>query len=132
MKQRPADFDVFLGKSVVAMGWSRIDFSKLPDENAVADAVRELCKRNNWINNANQLGKALAEVKRFKGIKSGDRILVPYHDSVCLATGTGKEQYDKNDGKNLDLANQKSVTYVMAADGKPLPILRSRLSKGFM
>ncbi len=129
MGQQQKEFDVFFGNSVVALGWSDIDFSKFADAESVAAEV-EAKHLSDQKYAPTSVGKWLAQVRRFKNIRSGDRILVPYYESVCLATATGAETYDPRVAKSLDLANQKAVQYTLTEDGKPLSIPRSQLSEG--
>lgn len=106
------DFKVFFDNSVVAVGWSDIDFSHHITEQAenLVGAVK-LHYYNNTDAFAPSVGKKLNEVRRFHKIKSGDYILIPFYNSIRLAIAESKIIYDNN-AKELDLANQRKVCYV--------------------
>ena len=76
-----------------------------------------------------KLSKKLNEVKRFKLIKDGDYILVPYYNYVVIAEATGEEKYSDED-KSQDLSNQKIVRYRLVDDNERLMIPRNELSEG--
>ena len=76
-----------------------------------------------------KLSKKLNEVKRFKLIKDGDYILVPYYNYVVIAEATSEEKYSDED-KSQDLSNQKIVRYRLVDDNERLMIPRNELSEG--
>lgn len=129
MKQSEEEFSIFFGQSVVALGWSDVDFSILPNDDAVASAVESEYYSDGKCA-ATSVGRWLAQVRRFKNIKADDRILVPYRGSVCLAAATGTESFNQRDGKSVDLGNQKGVDYVLTPEHKVFSVARGQLSEG--
>lgn len=75
------------------------------------------------------VGKRKNEVRRFKSLQKGDRIIIPYWGSVCLAICSELEIYDTN-ANSLDLSNQRKVTYIHNKDGSLMYIPRTELSEG--
>jgi len=106
------DFKVFFDNSVIAVGWSDIDFSKYNTEQTenLVEAVKS-CYYSSPNTFAPLVGKKLNEVRRFHNINSGDYILIPFYNSLRLAIAESKIIYDNN-AYDLDLANQRKVAYV--------------------
>lgn len=129
MSQSLAEFDVFFKKSVIAVGWSKVNFSSISDPEQVVKKAAEVYYSNTQA--AQQVvGKKRNEIRRFKRIQSGDRILVPYWSAVRLAKDTGTELYDEADASKHDLGNQRRVDYLKDASGDILTIARDQLSEG--
>ena len=129
MESHQDDFDVFFRGSVVAVGWSRVNFAEF---NSSKDVVRAVVLE--YYSNKNvdprTVGKKKNQARRFKDIQSGDRILVPYWSSVLLATAQGKEKFNEHDGEKRDLANQHVVEFMLDADGERFSVPRKHLSQG--
>jgi len=125
--QSPEDFDIFLKNDVVAVGWSEVDFTKY----VIDDLVKEVEKT--YYSNKNSIpqvvGKKKNEVRRFKGIKRGDCIIVPYPGAICLAKAEEQELYSSKHCDN-DLANQRKVIYERDNENKILFIPRDKLKEG--
>lgn len=119
------DFSVFFKNSVIAVGWSRVNFSKYEDDDLLEKAVRESYYQEKY---SSSISKKLNEVKRFKLIKDGDYILVPYYNYVVIAEATSEEKYSDDD-MSQDLSNQKIVRYRFV-DNERLLIPRNELSEG--
>ncbi|MEQ9441916.1 MAG: restriction endonuclease [Cyclobacteriaceae bacterium] len=116
------DFKVFFENSVIAVGWSEIDFSQFKNE-AVESLIEEVksCYYSSPDVFPPLVGKKLNEVKRFHNINSGDYILIPFYNTIRLATAESKIIYDEN-AYELDLANQRKVGYVYVGDSfKTIP-----------
>lgn len=106
------DFNVFFNNSVIAVGWSEIDFTKHSieqTENLVKEV--EKCYYSDGKTFAPIVGKKLNEVRRFHNINTGDYLLIPYFNSIRLAISGDKLIYDNN-SYDLDLANQRKVDYL--------------------
>ena len=120
-------FKVFLGNSVVALGWSAVDFCKYDDDHDLFKAIEKTYYDTPETRPVpTSLGKKRAAIQRFRQIKEGDRILVPYNNQVLLAVATGEHFYNAS-SFNAGLANQQKVDYLRDGDGKPIKILRSDL-----
>ncbi len=123
------DFQVFFHNNVVAVGWSEIDFTDFKEADELVKAVE-----NEYYSAGNTapqvVGKKKNEIRRFKGIHDGDRIVVPYWSSVRLAIAGGEERYSSDDGESRDLANQHVVSFVSDANGGFLTVPREQLSEG--
>lgn len=91
MYSREEDFRVFFENNVVAVGWCEVDFTESPDSSALRKAVYETYYSNN--KTAPQVtGKHLNECERFKNIREGDYILVPYWSGIVLAEAKNGRQ----------------------------------------
>ncbi len=127
MLSREEDFRIFFERNVVAVGWSEVDFSAFSDMDLLREAVhKEYFSGSDRV--AQVISKQLNEVRRFKEIKKGDYIVVPYYSYVALAVAEEGELYEE-DAYEQDLANQHRVTY-RYRDGKILTVLRNELSEG--
>ena len=115
----------FAEKGVVAIGWSNLDLSKLTSD----EAAEIVGRQDYYAGTAPQVvGKKKNEVWRFKHIKKGDIIIVPYWSNVLIAKSEGEYQFSEIDA-DADLANQLKVKYQRV--GGSLRILpRSELSEG--
>ena len=129
MTQQETDFEVFFERNVVAVGWSQVNFSQF--DNGLFNQI--LVAYPGLYTNATPqfLGRVTAQIERFKGMNIGDRIVVPYWDSIRLATvTTGGELYDLNQVETTDLANQRCVEYLLGEDGSLATMPRRELSEG--
>lgn len=124
MRQTEQDFDLFFEKNVVAVGWSYVDFTSSED----AEALVERVYYSDGKTAPQVVGKKKNEVRRFKGIKSGDRIIIPYYDAICLAKARSEQLYDKTIVDSLDLSNQRQVDY-LRVEGSVVHISRDELSE---
>ncbi len=128
MKQTEPEFSVFFERNVVAVGWSHVDFSSFEDLEALVREVDRVYHSDG--NMAPQVrGKKNNEVRRFKGLKSGDRMVVPYFNAIRLAEVGTEELYDPTIADSLDLSNQRRVRYVREG-GSIVSVPRSHLSEG--
>ena len=112
-------------KGVVAVGWSGVDLSQLPPDQAVEAIVREYYTD---ATSSSLVGKKKSEVWRFKSIRKGDVIVVPYWNNVLFAESEGEYVYSEED-KDVDLANQLKVKYQLVGDS-PRILPRVELSEG--
>lgn len=127
MFSREDDFKIFFDNNVVAVGWSSVDFSALSNSQEVKNAVYKAYYENS--DKAQQvISKNLNEVERFKDMKKGDYILVPFNSYIALAEANEREIYSC-EAREQDLANQRSVAY-RYENGKLLIIPRNELSEG--
>ncbi len=124
MTSQPIHFETFFKNSIVAVGWSDIDFSEYEDAE-----LREKVKKRYYIDRTGPLvSKNLNECIRFKNIQKGDYIIVPYYSGIALCVAKGKTVYSEN-AYDVDLANQQKVDY-RYKDGKVLSVPRNDLSEG--
>ena len=129
MSQSEKDFLVFFGKEVVAVGWSDVRFCNFHSAEDIINEVRENNDEAYSQAAPQYVSKKMNEIRRFKGMRTGDRIVVPYWGSIRLATVADDELlYDKEE-YDTDLANQRRVKYVLADDGF-LTLPRNQLSEG--
>lgn len=128
-EQAQADFDVFLNndEEVVAVGWSKVDFTAAASEDAVADRVWEQYYKEGHVA-AQVIGKKKNEVRRFKGLRKGDRIVIPHWGDIHIAIATGRERFNRKDAINRDLGNQHVVQFQRFDDGKLASFPRGSLS----
>ncbi|HPF91404.1 MAG TPA: hypothetical protein PLL57_12155, partial [Flavobacteriales bacterium] len=130
MASQEADFKVFFDGSVVALGWSRVNFMDYIGR--TEELIERVTKEYEydapdlW---APSVGRQLNQIRRFMSFTTGDRVVVPYYGGVCLATVAGPRRYDKAAGAT-DLCNQILVAYQMdSRTGQPRVIPRNSLSE---
>ncbi|MDE0206455.1 MAG: restriction endonuclease [Candidatus Tectomicrobia bacterium] len=123
------NLSVFFEDGVVAVGWSQVRFAEYFNADEVIEAVLEKYKGLYAEVTPQYLGKRKNEIRRFKMMRKGDRVVVPYGAFIRLATATDEELYDESQGASTDLANQRRVIYE-AVGGDLLTIPRNRLSEG--
>lgn len=116
--------DNFIDNNVVAVGWSDVNFLNYKHVDEIFDNLEYL----NDI--APQVaGRHRGQIIRFLNIKKNDRVVVPYWNSICLATVTGKRNYNNNT-YNLDQSNEISVQYLRNNSNELIFIPRDSLSEG--
>ena len=105
----------YVKKSVVAVGWSEINFSIYTDADKLCKDVKDY-----YYNNSTDMrlpGRKLGEVKRFYSIQKDDVLLIPCYKGFYIATSKGEFIYDTT---SEDLMNQLRVTYVTDLNGAPI------------
>lgn len=118
-------FDLAEQKNVVAVGWSDWNLSKMTEQE-IEQQIGKVC--DEWCFAPQLRGKKINEVKRFKGIKKGDCILVPHWNNVWLAIAGDEFIYDEK-SKNCDLANQLKVAFLKDKNGDNRCVARNQLSE---
>jgi restriction system protein len=111
MHSSEEDFKVFFNNSVVAVGWSEVDFTKFEIENT-EQLVKEV-KKCYYLKPdifPQLVGKKLNEVKRFHNINAGDYIIIPFYNSIRLGVAEEKKIYNE-DAYDNDLCNQRKISY---------------------
>lgn len=122
-KQQKEDyFNVFFKKNVVAVGWSDYSFKDYSDIEKLFPKIDYLPKVA-----PTTAGKWKNQIRRFKHLKKGDRIVVPYYNSICLAEAEEEEYYSKEDFE-YDQSNQRAVKY-LNKNNKLIVIPRNSLSE---
>ena len=94
MNSNQEDFDIFFKNNVVAVGWSRVNFSKEADSERLRQKVWEEYYKNAE-KQQNTISRKLNEVERFKTIKKGDFIIVPYNSNIVIAEALDEEIYSE-------------------------------------
>ena len=126
MDSSESAFKIFFEHNVVAVGWSKVDFTAFSN---VAELREKVCELYVTPSEAPQVvSKKLNEVERFKKFKKGDYIVVPYNSCIAIAEAENEEIYLK-DAYNADLSNQRKVSY-RYNDDHLLVIPRNELSEG--
>lgn len=128
MGQTDLEFKLLFDNNIIAVGWSRVNFSSFDDMEAL---LREVKVKYHYEKISPQVvGRRLAQIRRFINIKAGDRIILPYYDSVCLAEALSEQLYNPSVGDGgLDLSNQRKVKYILGDNKKPINIPRKQLSE---
>lgn len=129
MSQTREDFDVFFSNNVVAVGWSKINFTNFEDIDELIQEVNRTYYDNSDVV-VTVAGRKRNEIRRFKSIQKGDKILVPYYSSVVLSYATENVMYIPELKDTLDLSNQRKVEYLRDDKGDFIRIPRSELSEG--
>lgn len=130
MSSSENDFAIFFDNNVVALGWSEVNFMNyVSDVDGLVTRVTseyEYDKPDLW---TPTVSRWLNQIRRFMAFAPGDRVLVPYHDGVCLATVAGERKYSEA-AKKSDLSNWVAVDYELdPATKKPRVIPRNALSE---
>lgn len=126
--QTDEEFGFFFENEVIAIGWSRVDVRDLDTKEQVDEVVGE--HYDFWGEAGPQLrGRRENEILRFNGIEKGDRVVVPYHSSIALATVTGEHHYEPEVADDIDLSNQVKVRYLREG-GDIAAIPRDELTEG--
>lgn len=130
MDSSDMSFSIFTKSNVVAVGWSRVDFTQY-DKNADLRKAIESEYYGDSLKRPtpSSLGKKHAQMQRFCEIKKDDYIIVPYHNQILLAVATGEPCYSETD-KEADLANQHKVEYCKNKENDLRKVLRVELSEG--
>ncbi len=127
MSQSDPEYAIFFDHNVIAVGWSEVNFSSYADTEKLIAAVES--KYYGDMKTVPQVvGKKLNEVRRFKEMRSGDHVVVPYRGAIRLARLREGERYDEPSLK-LDLCNQRFVDYLKSGQDY-LSVPRSNLSEG--
>lgn len=127
MSQSDAEYAIFFENNVIAVGWSEVNFSSYADIEKLIAAVDSLYYSDK--KTASQVvGKKLNEVRRFKEMRTGDHIVVPYRGAIRLARLGDGERYDQS-MLGLDLCNQRFADYLKLGQDY-LSVPRSNLSEG--
>lgn len=125
MTSQEIHFREFFENSVVAVGWSSVNFSNYATPEELREAVRTTYYSNKG---GPRVGINLNECMRFKSINTGDFIIIPYYSGIALAKAEDEAIYSDNAAK-IDLANQHKVSYLYK-DGAVLSVPRNNLSEG--
>ena len=118
MHSRPRDFELFFQNSIVAVGWSEVNFANFQQEEteALVGAVNDIYYSEGDIAPQTH-GRWLNQVRRFHNIQPGDYILVPYYNSIRLAVAGSELFYVYEDpALEADLSNQRKVQYQRIGD----------------
>ncbi len=125
MTSQPIHFQTFFDNSVVAVGWSNIDFSICKSD----EELREKVKAEYYSETSGPLvSKNINECVRFNHLSEGDYVIVPYYSGIALATIEKEKIYSK-EAISVDLANQHKVSY-QYKNGAILSVPRNDLSEG--
>lgn len=125
MTSQEKHFKEFFGNSVVAVGWSSVHFDDYDNRDDFVDTIKSYYYSNK---RGPQVGRNINECIRFKKLKAGDYIIVPYNSAIALAIAGGEELYSES-AFELDLANQHKVSYLYK-DDNILSVPRNNLSEG--
>jgi restriction system protein len=124
--QTPEEFELFFQEQVVAIGWSKVDVRDLKTKEEVDGAMRQ--EYAFWREASPRVrGRRENEILRFNNIERGDRVVVPYHSSVALATATDDHLYEPRG--SFDFANRIRVNY-LRQDGEVVAVPRDELTEG--
>ena len=136
------EYDIYFNKSVVAVGWNEVDFTKFEksDTDNLLKAVKQNCYISKGLDEDTCFKLFLfkgyfIQVGRFHSINCGDRIIVPFYDTIRLAVAEETTYYDQSivdyELSNIDnesvidfqMANQRKVSYLYTGDSfKTIPI----------
>lgn len=104
---------------LVGVGWDDMPFVDFPNAD---DLINHMLSAG-W-----DLGRSANQIRRFKGIRKGDLIVVPMWGAVAIGEATGEEVHDNNEPYySSDGSNQHRVNFPRDAAGKVRLIARSEL-----
>lgn len=121
--------EYFVINNVVCAGWSEVNFSSFHNSKELREEVKKEYYSTNT--NASVVSRKLNTVERFKNIKEGDYIIVPYGAYIILAIAKKEEKYVEEVKDSKDIANQRKVDYKIKNTEKELvKIPRKNLKEG--
>ena len=105
---------------VIGIGWDNFRFCEIGDAEQIIRTIK----------NATHIGRWSNQIRRFKAIRKGDLIVVPYSGgTVLIGEALGRECYDENySGK--DGCNQHEVHFPLNSSDKVNLLPRRELSGG--
>jgi restriction system protein len=106
---------------VVGVGWGDTEFCQHADAEAI---IRHLIDDEGY----DLDGRGANQIRRFKAIRKGDIIVVPFWGSVAIGAATGQELYDSKYYNEYG-CNQHRVEYYRDSEGKACLIPRGNLSE---
>lgn len=125
MSSQEIHFKEFFDNSVVAVGWSSVNFANYTNQ----DELKEAVKKEYYLDKGGpRVAMNLNECLRFKTISAGDYIIVPYYSGIALAVAESEELYSDN-AAEIDMANQHKVKFFYK-DNAVLSVPRNNLSEG--
>lgn len=116
------DLEFFTDRSVVAVNWSEVNLSD--PSPAVVEQALDLHEAGRP---KNIVAKKRGEIRRFREIAEGDRLLIPFRRGVALAISSGRRRYDEA-SQPANLANQIEVEFLLD-DGTVALIPRGHFSE---
>jgi restriction system protein len=110
-----------LKDDVVGMGWDDLNFCEFDNADEI---IRDIVQVRKW-----NIGRKANQIRRFKAIRKGDVLVVPYRGStVAIGEAMGEELknpvYCGQDG-----SNQQRVRFLRNAAGEIMLLARSNLSE---
>jgi restriction system protein len=100
----------------VGYGWDEFPFANFKDAQAIINQI------------GSSIGRYGNAIRRFKAIKKGDLIVVPYHGSIVIGLATGEEVYDEKAPEHGK--NQQRVEFPRDEHGEVLLVPRRLISEG--
>ena len=107
-------------KSIVGVGWSALDFSKMAD---AEEAIQEIAKSYG-------IGRRSNQIRRFFNMREDDYVVASLPYSVAIGKASGGLFYDEAYYPK-DRANQRQVAFPMAEDSRVVTIPRNSFSESF-
>lgn len=130
MDSSPRIIEHLIEKEVVAIGWSKLDFTKFRENDNLYEALIEAHRGDeNGIPSPSSLGRKHAQIRRFCRIKRGDYILVPNGGQILLGIAAG-EQFHCSEDEILGISNQHRVEFIRNKDNSLKSIPRTKLTEG--
>ena len=110
-----------LEDNVVGYGWGDVPFCNFKNAEEI---INEIVNVKKWI-----VGRRSNQIRRFKSIKEGDVIVVPWWGSVAIGIATGDEKYDDKYNQHNG-SNQQKVNFIQE-NGKVKLFPRTSFSEAF-
>lgn len=111
-----------LEDGVVGMGWDDLRFCEFATAEEIIKEIVQVKKAN--------IGRGANQIRRFKAIRQGDVLVVPYKGStVAIAEALG-EELNNPAYRGQDGSNQQRVRFLRAASGEVMLLPRPNLPEG--
>lgn len=107
-------------KSIVGIGWSDYNFSKMETSQQVIDAIK----------GDYGIGRRANQIRRFFAITDGDIIVAPLAYSIAIGRAKGGIFFDPEYIK-FDRANQRRVVFKLNENNKIVTLPRGEFSEAF-
>ena len=110
-----------LENGVIGIGWDDVKFCDFPNAEEIIKNITQVLKWN--------IGRHSNQIRRFKAIKEGDVVVVPYWGTAVIGVALGKELHDPKYYGQMG-SNQQQVRFPRDASGKVKLIPRGSLREG--
>jgi predicted Mrr-cat superfamily restriction endonuclease len=111
----------FVNNGVVAVGWSKVNFSNFPN---AEDLIKEVEK-------VSKIGRRANQIRRFVGMKEGDMVIIPLSRSVAIGFVENNATFYSENYKAKDRANQRHVKFLKDENNKLIKFSRDSFNEGF-
>lgn len=110
-----------LETGLVGVGWSATPFK----DSATAEELLEKMRADGW-----ELDRQPNQIRRFKAIRRGDLVVVPWWGAIAIGEALGEERYDASEPCfSQNGSNQHRVRFPVDSGGKVKLLARTELNE---